>query len=237
MRMVPLKGARPVTYSRWHRTKHTDPRHLVMLSCDDEDEVGRKGPHVYFVHQNSNFLYDEMPTAHYTVMSAGTRYIFREIPGRIIFHEVGDGVEDFLLDRVILEAQEFEPMESEDKAVLAYSYDLYTYDDATFREPVLMIHPRNAGYVGSGDSGTSYDLVRLNVEAQPTTNLYYNNARQTPAGTLNTDDPIVGRESVALVAPMTKFRKMRAEFSTKGYTVVVRSITIVASVMRRRTWG
>lgn len=232
-----MKTQRPTTFSRWHRVKHTDPRHMIAVVCDNESDPDYRGPRLYFVHKHRDYLYDEYPRVHYTTSASGKQYWMKEIPARIVTHEVGDGVEDFLLDRVVLEAQEFEPLEAISPDQVVYSFNLYTYNLDTYNEPQLMIHPRSIGYVGAEDPGESYDIVYKNAQAQGMTNLYYGSPRQSPVGIINTDDPVVGRESVALVAPMTKFRKMRMDFKTKGYTVIVRSIVAVASVQRRRTWG
>jgi len=208
---------------------------MIKAVVSEVNGAGYNGAKVLFWKRDQEFLYDEYYQSFYDCDVNGKIVALREIPARIVTHEAGDGINDMLLERATLEAQEPELIGSINSPY--YPEDYYTYDVATLNEPVFEIFFRNAAYVNAVDQGVSVDLIKANMSARYAINIY-GSIRETPTGIniLNPpSDPGVYRESVALVAPMKKFRRSRIVFSTLGYTVIVRSLSIEYTAMRRRT--
>lgn len=228
------KTERQRTWSKFHRTSVCMPS-LVKAVVSEFNDAPYNGAVVRFWKQDQEFLYDEYHQDFYNTDINGKIVALREIPGRIVTHEAGDGVNDMLLERATLEAQEAELLGSSN--VPYYPEDFYTYDVSTLNEPVFEVFFRNAAYVNAVDQGVSVDLIKANMSARYAANIY-GSIRQTPTeGSVleAQSDPGVYRESIALVAPMKKFRRSRIVFSTLGYTVIVRSLSLEYTYMRRRT--
>lgn len=233
--MAIVKAQYPRTWSKRHRMSVPLPTTIKAVVLEDPATAVAKGPVVMFWMQDHDFLYDEYPTENYDTNSGNCR--LREIPGRVVFHEIGSGTQDYLTNVVLLEAQEIEPLGSD--ASPDYHTDFYTYDATTFNEPKLSIALRSQGYLNKVDKGQTIDLVKLNMQAWGDTNIYAG-IRQTP-GTMATgqsyDETGTARESIRLNTPMSKFRTARMTFESAGYTIIIRSVSFIFTDYGRKQYG
>ena len=161
-----------------------------------------------------------------------------DITGHLVLHEIGNGINDNLLNKVILEAMP-------DSSWTSYDY-------STTVDPYLFINMRSSGWV-DGQGENSIDLVALNMAVKGGLNPFCS-VMQTPnvEGTgdrvsFNGDDRYTGGtpsdaqgkpvESLVLSAPInTKFRRMLLSFRSSK-VVVIRSVTVIMSEYVRRGWG
>lgn len=163
------------------------------------------------------------------------------ITGHIVLHEIGNGINDALLNKVILEAM---PDSS-----------WSTYDYSTTVDPYLYINLRSSAWL-DGQGENIIDLVALNMSVKGGLNPFCS-VMQTPnvEGTGDRvpfvgDDVYIGGvspnppnaqgkpvESLVLLAPInTKFRRMLLSLRSEK-VAVVRSITVIMSEYIRRGWG
>lgn len=164
-----------------------------------------------------------------------------DITGHIVLHEIGNGVNDALLNKVILEAMP-------DSSWVSYDY-------STFVDPYLYINMRSSAWV-DGQGENIIDLIALNMAVRGGLNPFCSTL-QTPnvegtgdRVTFDGDDRYVGGippmpanaqgkpvESLILLAPMnTKFRRMLLTLRSKKIAVL-RSITVVMSEYTRKGYG
>ena len=160
------------------------------------------------------------------------------ITGHIIMHEIGGGINDSLLNKVILEAMP--------------DSTWTTYDYSTTVDPNLYINLRSSGWV-DGQGENKIDLIALNMTVKGGLNPFCS-VMQTPnvegtgdRVTFDGDDEYTGGtpvnsqgkpvESLMLLAPInTKFRRMLLSFRSSK-VAVIRSVTVLMSEYIRRGWG
>lgn len=160
------------------------------------------------------------------------------ITGHIVMHEIGNGINDSLLNKVILEAMPDSTWN--------------TYDYTGTDDPYLGINTRSSAWV-DGQGELVIDLVALNMTVKGGLNPFCS-VMQTPnvegtgdRVTFSGDDRFIGGspadsqgkpvESLVLLAPMnTKFRRMLLTFRSSK-VAVIRTITVIMSEYTRRGWG
>jgi hypothetical protein len=233
--MALIKASYPKTWSKRHRVTFMAPHIIKAVIFEDPATQLSDGTRVLFWMKDHDFFYDEYPTAHYNTLTGVV--CLREIPAKVVFHEVGNGANDSILVRAVLEAQEIEPLGTTGSP--DYHTDLYTYNAVTFQEPKLNVQLRTQGYANHIDRGTTIDLVALNMAAWGDANIYAG-IRETP-GEVATgqafDETGTARESIRLNAPFSKFRTARMTFETAGYTYIIRSIALVWTDYGRKQYG
>ncbi len=232
------------SYSSVHRVRNyfptlIKPRHV--------------GSSVTFAEPNRTVYEDTLPTVIDGVTSytyGGTTYTFalvttdlvtKDITGVIIMHEVGNGVNDSLLSRCILE--------------VFPNSEWRSYDYAAFVDPVFTYNLRSSVWANDGNGENVADLVALNMAVKGGQNPF-TSVMQTPTEYLTTsgdkvpfdgDDRYIDSfgsqwsgkpvESLILLAPMnTKFRRALFTF-TSVRCVVVRSISVTMTEYNRRSFG
>jgi hypothetical protein len=217
----------PVVVSPYHRMSYSSPElHHSYLYINN----------VHFLQEIKNYTKDAWVDNNVNV----------EIDGKIIFHEQGNGKDDYLLQRVIAEiaptpeglASEYLPG-SDPKMVVSLRNSIYTNDSVLSNE--------NNAY-------TNFDLIQNNMRAKGGPNPFVS-AMQTPnepnsyiqdkvlASTEqrwesgNETIGYTGRESLIMLAPLnSKFRRMRMVFQSK-LTAVIRSVTLYLIEKKRRGYG
>jgi len=165
---------------------------------------------------------------------------FQEIPGYFFTHDIGDGENDYLGDKIVLDAQ----------------FDTRRYDgyhhDLSFSDPTVLVYTRsNSMALGENLTANKVNLTDLNMTARPGRNLFQS-FRQTPIKSLaqgegvgndeedyvvSSDDYGPARESIALVVPFLKFRRARVEFYTAQKVMRIRGLTFTMHELPRRTYG
>lgn len=187
---------------------------------------------------NSTYSYSYGGTSWTIDYNQGNAFEDLSITGLIVLHEIGNGISDSLLNRVILEAMPDSTWS--------------TYDYSTTVDPNLYINLRSSLWV-DGQGENKIDLVALNMTAKGGLNPFCS-VMQTPnvegtgdRVTFTGDDVYSGGtpvdaqgkpvESLVLLAPInTKFRRMLLSFrSTK--VAVIRTITVIMGEYTRRGWG
>ncbi len=190
---------------------------------------------------NSPYAYTYGASSWTVNYNQGSAFDDLPITGHIVLHEIGNGINDALLNKVILEAM---PDSS-----------WSTYDYSTTVDPYLYINLRSSAWL-DGQGENIIDLVALNMYVKGGLNPFCS-VMQTPnvegtgdrvpfvgddeyvGGVFPNPSPAQGKpvESLVLLAPMnTKFRRMLLSLeSTK--IAVVRSITVTMSEYIRRGWG
>lgn len=217
----------PVVSSTYHRMSYSSPElHHSYLYINN----------VHFLQEIKNYTKDAWVDNNVNV----------EIDGKIIFHEQGNGKDDYLLQRVIAEiaptseglASEYLPG-SDPKMVVSLRNSIYTNDSVLSNE--------NNAY-------TNFDLIQNNMRAKGGPNPFVS-AMQTPNEPNNyAQDKVLasteqrwesgnetigytGRESLIMLAPLnSKFRRMRMVFQSK-ITAVIRSVTLYLIEKKRRGYG
>lgn len=203
-----------------------------------ESAFPKKGFRLFMMWKNPLYLYDEFCMLYY---NAGKSGVYRtigctEIPAYIITHEMGNGENDYILDKIIVDCQ----MDTR-------HYDAYHYHGTDNADPYLKVDTRNAAFA-SETSPTSQDVIKLNMASKPGRNPLQS-YRQVPipttaqgtAGdqtfTKSSDEVATSRESIALVSPRTRFRRCRIEFGTRQNIVMLQGITINLTEFSRRTYA
>lgn len=183
-----------------------------------------------------NYTYD---TTSWTIdYNQGNAFDDLSITGHIVLHEIGNGINDSLLNKVILEAMP--------------DSTWTTYDYSTTVDPNLYINLRSSGWV-DGQGENKIDLIALNMAVKGGLNPFCS-VMQTPnvegtgdRVTFDGDDEYTGGspansqgkpvESLVLLAPInTKFRRMLLSFRSSK-VAVIRSVTVLMSEYIRRGWG
>lgn len=151
-------------------------------------------------------------------------YPFREIPGTIVTHDIGNGESDFQLDKVVLDAQ------YDTKHYRAYKYN------AVKPDPILSLELRNTSYAGETPTLT-IDVIAQNHAAIPGINPW-KSRMDTPGGTtISSNDVNATREALVLVVPFAKYRRSRAYISTAQKMTTIRGMQVLATEFPRRTYG
>lgn len=213
---------RPYTHSRRWRMKYNNRRHCTAIGY--RDAAGSALTYAIGYKAN-NYVYDEYLADFYnTALLAGGPIGFREIPGVVVTPEIGDSENDYVLDKLIVD------MHYDAGRYGAYAYDVNAPD------PTVTVETRSIAY--SSDSPTKRtELVALNQAAMASINPF-SSVRQSPGDTdLSPDDANIVRESLALVTPMLKFRRMRIEIETLQKATTIRGVTALMTEFPRRTWG
>lgn len=198
-----------------------------------------KGKTVLF-QPRSNFRYDE----YYTSLTLANQYYttalplnenppFREIPGRVVTHAIGDGESDSILSKIIVDAQH------DTKNYAGYVY--YNVNDpflppTKFVDPIIRFEARSTTYAGESPQNT-FDLVAMNMTAQGGLNPFLSRM-DTPGGTtISPDDKLMVRESLVLVCPFVKYRRGRLTIETRQYLTTIRSVQVISNEHQRKTYG
>lgn len=227
---------RPYTHSKRGRMKFNIGRHTSPKVYRRTGHATLKGRTVLF-QPRSNYRYDEYYTnyiaanQYYTsTLTVGSPLPFREIPGRVITHAIGDGESDSILGKIIVDAQ-----------YDTRNYSTYAYYNATtaplrFVDPSVRFESRSTTYAGETPTLT-FDLVQLNFNAQGGTNPFLTRI-ETPGGTTVAPNDIgVSRESLVLVCPFVKYRRGRLTIETKQYLTTIRSVQVISNEHQRKTYG
>lgn len=217
----------PLVESKWHRMFFSKP------------EIS----HGYRVDGSFRFLKEYKNTdKDFWIENSVTK----DIEGEIVFHEQGNGKDDYLLQRAILE--------------IAPTTEGIVSDYLSPNEdPKLLVELRSPIYMNSiitsnNNQYTSFDLIKNNMAAKKGKNPFIS-AMQTPnepnsfteSKVLATTEQrweqegsqigYTARESLIAVAPLnSKFRRMRMTFKSK-LTAVVRSVTLYLIEKKRRGYG
>lgn len=170
------------------------------------------------------------------------------IVGKVITHDIGTGISDMLLNKVILEAFPDSSWNSYTYTVPTNSYDPY---DST-ADPYVAVNLRNSPWV-DGQGENIINIVGLNMGVKGGLNPFCS-VMQTPnvegtgdRVTFSGDDVYIGgtpadtqgkpSESLVLLAPInTKFRRMVLTLQSSKIAVL-QSITVIMSEYTRRGWG
>lgn len=213
---------RPYTYSRRWRMKYNNRRHCTATGYRNAS-VSQL---TYVIgYKSSSYVYDEYLSQFYdTELPLGGPIGLREIPGFLITHEIGDSENDYTLDKIIVDMHY-------DKS----RYGFYTYD-VNNPDPTVTVETRSIAY--ADDTPTNrIELVALNQAAMPSINPFVS-VRQAPGDTdVAPNDANITRESLALVTPIAKFRRIRVEIGTNQKTTSIRSMAVMMTEFPRRTWG
>lgn len=218
----------PYQYSNNHRMKFIyDGKLTTAFICprvNGDATVGRPKERVYFRQESDRFASDELPVVSHLYYTKNTldpavgpiQTGLREIYGKIITTEVGNGRDDFMMDRILIEVtQDGTP-----------NYD-YQAVSAAKRTPLMNIYYRNETFLNENPAGV--DLIKSNYDAYPQSGDALESIRQRPQN--------VSRESITLVSPMTGFRRMRAEYSVLAWSEVIRGLQIIVTRWNRRPYG
>lgn len=187
---------------------------------------------------NSTYNYTHDVTSYTFDYNQGNAFDALNITGKVVLHEIGNGINDCLLNKVVLEAM---PDSS-----------WSTYDYTSSVDPKLYINMRSSSWLDS-QGENKIDLVALNMTTKgglnpfcsvmQTPNVEGTGDRVTFAGddryTGGTPSDAQGKpvESLMLLAPIdTKFRRMLLSFESSK-VAVIRSVTVLMSEYIRRGWG
>jgi hypothetical protein len=213
---------RPYSYSRRWRMKYNSQRHHTAIGYRQAEDEKLK---LVMGFKHPNYYYDEYLPLYYSTNALGGPFPFREIPGILITPELGDTENDYLLDKVVVDMQ-----------YDSVRYGFYTYDAVSNADPTVVVDVRSPAYHNQTPT-KRVDLVALNQTAMPSLNPFIS-VRQAPADTdISSDDVAAYRESIALVSPMIKYRRMRLEFRTLQKVTTMRSFQVIFTEYPRRTWG
>lgn len=227
---------RPYTHSKRGRMKFNIGRHTSPKVYRRTGHATLKAKAVLF-QPRSNYRYDEYytdlaPVNQYYIsaLTVGQPLPFREIPGRVVTHAIGDGESDSILGKIIVDAQ------YDTKNYAAYAYFNPTTNPLRFVDPVVRFEARSTTYAGETPTLT-FDLVNLNFVAQGGTNPFLSRI-ETPGGTtVAPNDIAVSRESLVLVCPFVKYRRGRLTIETRQYLTTIRSVQVISNEHQRKTYG
>ena len=216
---------RPYSYSKRWRMKYNDRYHHTMIGY--RKVIGQQTPSlkVVFGSKSSGYVYDEYLASYYvTNRPLATALPFREIRASVITHEIGDSENDYMLDKVIVDMQ-----------YDSSRYGMYSYE-TLYPDPVVYVDARSKIY-GNDQPNKLVDLVAANQAVMTSINPFVS-VRQAPGDTnVASNDINVHRESIALVAPMIKFRRSRYQIISLQKVSTIRSLQIIMTEFPRRTWG
>lgn len=152
--------------------------------------------------------------------------------GQLSTHEIGNGEDDHILNKVILECTP-----KEDVTDQFIDYNRYTY--ITQNDPYLGYELRNRTYVNQLARFNEIDLVALNMAAKgglnPFRSIMTTPTTDTTNYTIDGSETEVGRESLNLIAPMSKFRRTRFRLLSK-VIAKIRTLTVSYKVFNRRNY-
>lgn len=245
---------RPYTHSRRWRMKFNHGRFTTPLLYrrTGGDNTKLQG---FYWQNRSNYLYDEYPVDMNLGPGVGVKvysrysafntpppdnaydgpYPFREIPARVVTHDIGNGENDFQLDKIILDAQ------YDTKTYLQYSYaGRPTVYGAHPADPKLVFESRNTTYADEVPTAT-IDLVQRNYQALQWVNPW-RSRMNTPGGTSGSPSEfhagdIITRESLVFVTPFLKYRRGRIYLETEQKMTTIRSVQVLATEFGRKTYG
>lgn len=161
-----------------------------------------------------------------------TQYIY----GRLSTHEIGNGEDDHILNKAILECTPKE--NATDNSV---NWLQYTYGNQVGQQldPVFTYELRNRTFVNQTRVFNNVDLINLNMNAKgganPFRSILTTPTNDTVNYTIDASETEVGRESLNMIAPMDKFRRTRFSLLSK-VIAKVRSITVSYKVFNRRNY-
>lgn len=163
-----------------------------------------------------------------TTLSIPKLYIW----GRLSTHEIGNGEDDHILNKVILECT---PKENKTDAALDYNRYVYTSQN----DPYLGYELRNRTYVNQLARFNEIDLVAINMAAKgglnPFTSIMITPTADTANYTMDGGEVEVGRESLNMIAPMSKFRRTRFRLVSR-VIAKIRTLTVSYKVFNRRNY-
>lgn len=249
---------RPYTHSRRWRMKFNLSRFVsakIYRATGNDSTTNKPRLMGMFWVNKSNYRYDEYYNKQYSDYNPSTGisvqaqlyyakaltwvsgyvgpYPFREIPAKIITHDIGNGESDFQLDKVIFDGQ------YDTKNYLVYQYN------TSYPDPKLTIELRATSYSDEVPVLT-IDVIKKNFEANPgpygVGNPWRSRAN-TPGGTLVSagEKDNLGRyatrEALALVVPFSKYRRSRVYIETAQKLTTVRSVQVLATEFGRKTYG
>lgn len=141
------------------------------------------------------------------------------IEGRLITHELGDDVNDYMLNKIIVAARTTDP----------------SNDYEANPDPQFLYQTRNPMYLSASQQAPWVDLTALNMAGMPGNP--YNSHMQTPndiPSEANGPDNYTHAESFTLLAPLqSSFRHSRFKFISK-LTHTIRQIVFKINVFKRR---
>jgi hypothetical protein len=228
---------RPYTHSKRGRMKFNIGKHTSPKVYRRTGHATLKAKTVLF-QPRANFRYDEyyvplsVADVYYTttIASGDRRFPFREIPGRIVTHAIGDGESDSILGKIVVDAQ------YDTRNYLGYRYFNATTAPLSAADPVVRFEARSTTYAGETPT-LVFDLVALNMNAQGGVNPFTTRI-ETPGGTtVSPDDINATRESLVLVCPFTKYRRGRITIESAHYLTSIRSVQVMSSEHQRKTYG
>lgn len=227
---------RPYTHSKRGRMKFNIGRHTSPKVYRRTGHATLKAKTVLF-QPRSNYRYDEYyadltPINQYytSILAPGQPLPFREIPGKVVTHAIGDGESDSILGKIVVDAQ------YDTRNYASYAYFNPTTNPLRFIDPIVRFEARSTTYAGETPTNT-FDLVNMNFLAQGGTNPFLSRI-ETPGGTIvSPDDKLMVRESLVLVCPFVKYRRGRLTIETRQYLTTIRSVQVISNEHQRKTYG
>lgn len=162
---------------------------------------------------------------------------FAPIHSRIVFNEIGDGTNDFILRKIHLEALPDYRWSSEVAIDPSLRVELRSNP---WRESTVLPTTTTPNMPRIG--ATRFDITQLNMSVRGTAINPFVTTLEAPSGTTHTQVFTTGsntlpRESLTLIAPdNATFRRMKLTMNTK-IVAVLRGITIQTSRYERKSWG
>jgi hypothetical protein len=250
---------RPYTYSRRWRMKFNLSRFITAKCYKKTSSTPVKLRGAFWANLQ-NFRYDEYFgmgnfTQYYlknlvpTTLDYQGIYPFREIGGIVVTHDIGNGENDYQLDKLIVDAQcdtkSYGPYQLPN-VVPATTTPPYTYN-AALPDPIVNVELRNTSYMGETPRLT-FNAIAQNLAASPGINILgpikingvnpWSSRSNTPGGTsISANDVAVYRESLALVVPFGKYRRCRVYLESSQKMTTIRSIQVFSTEFARRTYG
>lgn len=218
---------RPYSHSKRWRMKFNRGRYASGQPYRaQEADTPLPKARMYFTQQQANFLYDEYDAPWFSTTRTGSVIPLKEIPALLVTHEIGDGENDYKIDKV--------------HADINYDtvrYGAYTYNAVANADPSFIVDLRSQNYAGQTPQ-KRLDLIALNMAVKPGINPFIS-VRMTPGDIdIPPNEEAIYREALALRAPLTaRFRRCRVEVGTLQKATSVRNIMIQVTEYPRRTWG
>lgn len=227
---------RPYTHSKRGRMKFNIGRHTSPKVYRRTGHATLKAKTVLF-QPRSNYRYDEYYTNltainqyYSSILAPGQPLPFREIPGKVVTHAIGDGESDSILGKIIVDAQ------YDTRNYASYAYFNPTTNPLRFIDPIVRFEARSTTYAGETPT-LVFDLVQLNMNAQGGVNPFLSRI-ETPGGTtVAPNDIAASRESLVLVCPFVKYRRGRLTIETRQYLTTIRSVQVISNEHQRKTYG
>jgi hypothetical protein len=166
---------------------------------------------------------------------------YKYIIGKLITHNIGNGEQDNILSKVILECT---PKETNDlwygfvdNPIQKLNWLNANYTDT--KDPYLTYELRTRTFNNQTQKFVDKDLVELNMNAKGGLNPFQS-IMQTPINNnlnydMSSEETMVGRESLNLIAPMDKFRRTKFTLISK-LIVKIRSLSVIYKEFTRRNF-